>query len=954
MDDLKRWIVADAARAVARKPLPRIVKIKMAGWAVARRVVPPRFVSAGRRDTFGVGLEDDRLNGPVPEPSKSQAIAQLISHRVGNARDYLLVVESKDVWPMGDALDDEDDGDAVAEVEKGRGPPAVVNRRSEARETVSRVPSVPPPASEQPLHSREGGNKSERHKKTKERKGKKDGKVVGNSMGMVNEVPATVVVNVQELGKHKQGEAVMETPTMPVANANTTRKDKKRRGKGNTGADENKTLVVMPAAKEVAPETVGDAHRTRMGENSVWNDVAAIGEQQLQLQPTIIVPKDDSVTSSHSKNSNGLHLTASVSAVTAQSSPPTFPQYRPQDKRDENRPIVIAMPERHASRSSSPVHKETPVSTPSTTPSVTPSVTPLSTPQSIVSISKKSKGRSKTPSIATISLNSTPSTSTSTNSSTSRRVKHEKKPSSVSSVSSVQLQSRTRDAIGVEDYIIAARESAGNPLMDDDDAPPYPYDYNNVTRAPKQLSEPMTRPELDPVSVSMLAPAPAPVPSLSSNPGYFDQPLSSSRPAHHTLAAIAAIADVATIQQGNILDSRRPNLRNKKDLRIAVVQDQIFTPGAMTAPLATATTTTDSLYTVDDDDWGAGSEDEYDPSDATKDTSFYELDKSSGGSSVERLEEFGFAQVQQQESTKSWANQMQLLATPGGLGAVVEEPEEEVGIKGTEDVGADVVDVGAAKTEKDEKVAPVQSRQPQQPQQQRQPLPRRASAPITGAQNPPPPGPPALATSASMPTALPTWADPEKVAHNPKQYATLTSYLHQYNVPTALPLPATFILYFSDTSAAKAVTPGSSGSGRRGSSMPQTPLDSYSSAIRPLFTCSTVPEFAHGWLALHRRPQYPMRPSTMAPNQNLHFFRADVRPMWEDPVNKRGGRLTLCPPRHLLDEVWEAVLCCCAGGTLGDANEECVGVVMSRRLRGDRVEVWLDARAEQSTVAAIK
>ena len=59
----------------------------------------------------------------------------------------------------------------------------------------------------------------------------------------------------------------------------------------------------------------------------------------------------------------------------------------------------------------------------------------------------------------------------------------------------------------------------------------------------------------------------------------------------------------------------------------------------------------------------------------------------------------------------------------------------------------------------------------------------------------------------------------------------------------------------------------------------------------------------------------------MKVNQNLHWFKKGIKPMWEDPRNKYGGRLTLCPPRSLLDTVWETVLILMAGDVLDYRGE---------------------------------
>lgn len=124
----------------------------------------------------------------------------------------------------------------------------------------------------------------------------------------------------------------------------------------------------------------------------------------------------------------------------------------------------------------------------------------------------------------------------------------------------------------------------------------------------------------------------------------------------------------------------------------------------------------------------------------------------------------------------------------------------------------------------------------------------------------------------------------------------------------------------------------------------------------------------------------------MKVNQNLHWFKKGIKPMWEDPRNKYGGRLTLCPPRSLLDTVWETVLILMAGDVL-DYRGESTGagnsytcynislfllqqekahtnhflvcaimimIVFARRARGDRVEVWIGADDSPEALAHIR
>ncbi|KAF9579104.1 hypothetical protein BGW38_004785, partial [Lunasporangiospora selenospora] len=159
-------------------------------------------------------------------------------------------------------------------------------------------------------------------------------------------------------------------------------------------------------------------------------------------------------------------------------------------------------------------------------------------------------------------------------------------------------------------------------------------------------------------------------------------------------------------------------------------------------------------------------------------------------------------------------------------------------------------------------------------------------------------------------------------------------FLNARQYPDEMPLSDEWTLFFSDTSRAK---------DKNGVQ------DAYSSAITPLFSCHTVPQFATSWKYVRER----VRPATMKVNQNLHWFKKGIKPMWEDPKNKYGGRLTLCPPRALLDIVWETVLILMAGDVL-DLNGEGTGAVFARRARGDRVEVWLGSDDSPEALAHIR
>ncbi|KAF9326165.1 hypothetical protein BG006_010379 [Podila minutissima] len=178
---------------------------------------------------------------------------------------------------------------------------------------------------------------------------------------------------------------------------------------------------------------------------------------------------------------------------------------------------------------------------------------------------------------------------------------------------------------------------------------------------------------------------------------------------------------------------------------------------------------------------------------------------------------------------------------------------------------------------------------------------------------------------------FPNWAKGDAQL---EELERIRNFLSARQYPNEMPLSDEWTLFFSDTSRAK------------DKSQVQ---DAYSSAITPLFTCHTVPQFATSWKYVRER----VRPATMKVNQNLHWFKKGIKPMWEDPQNKYGGRLTLCPPRALLDVVWETVLILMAGDVL-DHHGEGTGAVFARRARGDRVEVWLGSDDTPEALAHIR
>ncbi|CAO3674903.1 unnamed protein product [Rhizopus stolonifer] len=175
---------------------------------------------------------------------------------------------------------------------------------------------------------------------------------------------------------------------------------------------------------------------------------------------------------------------------------------------------------------------------------------------------------------------------------------------------------------------------------------------------------------------------------------------------------------------------------------------------------------------------------------------------------------------------------------------------------------------------------------------------------------------------------IPVWADPVKIKENPTRYEQATCYMHEANIPfdSVLPLPQPCLFYFIDNSQ-----------------------KNYLSSVQSLFDCDTVWNFTNRWQ--NYKTQVGL-PSQLIPNQNLACFVQGVEPVWEDPVNKNGGRLNIHLKTNLLDSVFETLLLAFIGGSL--SNLSTVGVVASKRFRSDRVELWLDESATEDKITELK
>lgn len=83
---------------------------------------------------------------------------------------------------------------------------------------------------------------------------------------------------------------------------------------------------------------------------------------------------------------------------------------------------------------------------------------------------------------------------------------------------------------------------------------------------------------------------------------------------------------------------------------------------------------------------------------------------------------------------------------------------------------------------------------------------------------------------------------------------------------------------------------------------PGQPPAPYENAIKPIATVSTVEEFWNVY-------DYLTRPSDLPTTTDYHFFRAHIKPTWEDKSNEKGGKWIVRLPKGRPTSVRKCALC---------------------------------------------
>ncbi|ELU43477.1 eukaryotic translation initiation factor 4E class II [Rhizoctonia solani AG-1 IA] len=115
---------------------------------------------------------------------------------------------------------------------------------------------------------------------------------------------------------------------------------------------------------------------------------------------------------------------------------------------------------------------------------------------------------------------------------------------------------------------------------------------------------------------------------------------------------------------------------------------------------------------------------------------------------------------------------------------------------------------------------------------------------------------------------------------------------------------------------------------------PPTIIDGFAEeGIKRVTAFSSVESF---WsIFTHLNP-----PSNLQPTTDYLIFHSGVqRPVWEDPMNVKGGKWSIRLRKGVADRLWEDLILALIGDQFEDEDEVC-GCVLSVRIQEDIISIW--------------
>ncbi|CAM0872388.1 unnamed protein product [Alopecurus aequalis] len=121
---------------------------------------------------------------------------------------------------------------------------------------------------------------------------------------------------------------------------------------------------------------------------------------------------------------------------------------------------------------------------------------------------------------------------------------------------------------------------------------------------------------------------------------------------------------------------------------------------------------------------------------------------------------------------------------------------------------------------------------------------------------------------------------------------------------------------------------------------------SYEDNIRKIVDFSTVESF---WVCYC----HLARPSALPSPTDLHLFKEGVRPLWEDPANRNGGKWIIRFKKAVSGRFWEDLVLVLVGDQLDYSDDVC-GLVLSCRFNEDILSVWNRNASDHQAVMTLR
>ncbi|KAF6216860.1 hypothetical protein GE061_001210 [Apolygus lucorum] len=125
----------------------------------------------------------------------------------------------------------------------------------------------------------------------------------------------------------------------------------------------------------------------------------------------------------------------------------------------------------------------------------------------------------------------------------------------------------------------------------------------------------------------------------------------------------------------------------------------------------------------------------------------------------------------------------------------------------------------------------------------------------------------------------------------------------------------------------------------------------WDTCLKKIGTFTTIEDF---WSYFnHLQP-----PSLMKPGCDLCLFKEGIRPAWEDPANKRGGRWDINLDKSNfstsnLDDYWMKLSMDLIGGRFDEQDGLINGAMVNRRDRANRISIWTSASHDRERLARL-